>query len=164
MQLYHCNIGYPFLSPDCELLFPSKSVTGANLYSEENLEKWNQITEPEKIGEMCFLHELESRSGHSCVGMFNHRLQIGFMLWFENYDLDRLLQWRYLNRGEYVIGLEPATNYAGGKTQEKQESRIKTLEPGTSVKHKLRFEFFDSLDKLKEVMENLNFAEQISSP
>lgn len=154
MQLYHCNIGYPFLSPGCELLFPSKAVTGANIYSEENLDQWNQITEPEKVGEMCFLHELENRNGHSCVGMFNHKLQMGFMLWFENHDLARFLQWRYLNRGEYVIGLEPATNYAGGKTKEKQENRIKCLKAGENVTHRLKFEFFDSLDKLKNAMES----------
>lgn len=154
MQLYHCNIGYPFLLPDCELLFSTKSVTGANPFSEENKNEWNRIKEPEEIDEMCFIHELESKNGYSCVGMFNHKLQMGLMLRFDNYDLDRFLQWRYLSRGEYVMGLEPATNIADGKTEEKKKGRIKTLDSGKSVKHKLEFWFYDSIEELKNAMEN----------
>lgn len=153
MQLYHCNIGYPFLSPDCELFIPSVSVKGANEFSQENLEKWNMISEPSHIEEMCFLHELKKQGSMNCVGMFNHKWNIGFALRFENHDLDKFLEWRYLNKGEYVIGLEPTTNYAGGKAQERQNSTVKVIAPGESVKHKLEFVFFDSLDEWMRMVE-----------
>lgn len=152
MQLYHCNIGYPFLSPACELFIPSLSVKGANPYSQENIDKWDKIEEPSKVGEMCFWHQLKDQDGTYCVGMFNHEKKIGFSLRFENHDLNRFLQWRYLNKGEYVIGLEPATNYAGGKIEEKTRDVIKKIPPQASVKHKLVFTFVDSVEELKESM------------
>lgn len=152
MQLYHCNIGYPFLSPDCELFIPSSAVRGANPYSEANLDKWDKIEEPSKIGEMCFQHDLPDQDGTSCAGMFNHKKKIGFTLRFENHDLTRFLQWRYLNKGEYVVGLEPATNYADGKAAERERDGIKILEPQSSVRHKLMFEFVDSMEELKRSM------------
>lgn len=154
MQLYHCNIGYPFLSPECELLFPTKSVTGTNNLSVENVKEWNKISEPAETGEMCFIHELEEKNGHRCVGMFNHKLQIGFLLRFEGRDLDKFLQWKYLNPGEYVIGLEPATNYADGKVKERERNQIQTLDAGDSVKHKIEFCFYDSIEALRYAMEN----------
>ena len=152
MQLYHCNIGYPFLSPDCEIIIPSDEVKGGNPYSQENIEKWNMVEEPSHVGEMCFLHQLR-KSGDECrVGMFNNKEKIGFTLSFDGKELERFLQWRYLNKGEYVVGLEPATNYAGGKKNERETDRILKLNPGETKHHRLQFDFYDSREAFDEAM------------
>lgn len=152
MQLYHCNIGYPFLSPACELLVPTEEVRGANPYSQENLEKWDQIEPPSKVGEMCFFHQLKRQGDTSCVGMFNREHQIGFTLRFEHRDLEKFIQWRYLNRGEYVVGLEPATNYIGGRAVERQQEKLKTVPPMSSVRHKIQIDFCEELEKIREAV------------
>ena len=152
MQLYHCNIGYPFLTPDCELIFPSKGVRGANTFSQEHLGLWNVISEPSDIGEMCFIHDLEKKDGMCRLGMFNHKWKIGFVLSFEAEELDKFLQWRYLHKGEYVVGLEPATNYIGGRAEERISDRILTIEPRRTKKHMLQFDFFDDEKMMKEFM------------
>lgn len=149
MQLYHFNIGYPFLSPSCELFIPTEEVKGANEYSERNLGKWNQIGEPSSTGEMCFLHRLKRQGDTTCVGMFNHKLQMGFTLKFDNQTLDKFLQWRYLNKGEYVLGFEPATNYIGGRTEERKKEKLKTLSPRGKETHKLQIDFYDRLEDVK---------------
>lgn len=152
MQLYHCNIGYPFLSPDCEIIIPSDEVKGGNPYSQENIEKWNMVEEPSHVGEMCLLHQLR-KSGDECrVGMFNNKEKIGFTLSFDGKELERFLQWRYLNKGEYVVGLEPATNYAGGKKNERETDRILKLNPGETKHHRLQFDFYDSREAFDEAM------------
>lgn len=153
MQLYHCNIGYPFLSPECEVMIPSQSVTGANPYSERNIEKWNQIDAPSDTREMCFIHRLKNKGDISKVGMFHHKYNIGFTISFENTNLDHFMQWRYLQKGEYVLGLEPATNQIGGKAAEAREKRIKKIPPRSFINHFLQFDFFEDINLMKAFME-----------
>jgi len=153
MQLYHCNIGYPFLSPECEVMIPSQNVVGANPLSEENIEKWNQIEEPSKTGEQCFIHQLKPKSNLSSVGMFNHKHKIGFTISFENSKLDHFMQWKYLNEGEYVMGLEPSTNGIGGKAEERKKTQIKKIAPRSNVEHKIQINFFEDIDSIKMFME-----------
>lgn len=143
MQLYHCNIGYPFLSQECSLYIKSDSVTGANPFSEANKDKWNTMEPPSKIGEMCFIHDIKDENGLCRAGMFNDKLHIGFILSYKKGSLDNFLQWRYLHEGAYVVGLEPATNLIGGKAEERKAGRIKTVNPGSSVKHRLQFDFYN---------------------
>lgn len=150
MQLYHCNIGFPFLSPECELIVPSKSVKGANEYSQQNINCWNVIDEPSEVGEMCFIHELPTLNHTSCVGMYNNKYKMGFLLKFNNESLDKFLQWRYLNQGEYVIGLEPTTNYATGRSLARENQQLKYIGVGEAVQHRIELIFFDSKEKLLE--------------
>ena len=42
------------------------------------------------------------------------------------------------------MGLEPCTNYIGGKSHERQNDTIKVLEPMDSLKHQLIIEFYDN--------------------
>lgn len=78
--------------------------------------------------------------------------RIGFTLSFDGKELERFLQWRYLNKGEYVVGLEPATNYAGGKQNERETDRILKLNPGETKQHRLLFDFYDSREAFDEAM------------
>lgn len=60
-----------------------------------------------------------------------------------NESLDKFIQWKYLNKGEYVIGLEPTTNYTRGKAKEREKDVIKKVAPLSSVKHRLEIDFFE---------------------
>lgn len=97
---------------------------------------------------MCYYHKLKSKNNTSTVGMFNDKLNIGFSLTFEKHILDKFVQWKYLCKGQYVMGLEPSTNYTGGKAEERKNGNIKTLSPLSSVKHQITIKFYDC----KEVM------------
>lgn len=149
MQLYHCNIGYPFLSPECEILIPSYMVNGANEYSQNNIDKWNLISEPSEVGEMCYIHKIKEDKPKR-VGMFSHKWGFGFVLQFEGTDLDKLLQWRCLSKGEYVIGIEPATNFVEGRKIERDKTGLKCIAPGQSIKHKLEIAIYDSYQEIKD--------------
>lgn len=153
MQLYHFNIGYPFLSPKCEIMIPSDEIKGANAYSENNIDKWNKIEPPSKVGEMCFTHRLKKKNDMACVGMFNHEKQLGFTISFEHSNLDHFIQWRYLHQGEYVMGFEPATNEIGGKEAERKENRLKTIQPRSSLQNTIQIDFFEEKNCMKRFVE-----------
>lgn len=151
MQLYHFNIGYPFLSPDCKVFIPTLGVKPANQHSDKYLKEWDKVTEPNFLDEMCYFHDLKDEGGYHCVSIFNQKYQFGFTLKFNHSDLDKFIHWKNLSCGQYVMGLEPATNYIGGRADERMNGRIKTLGPLESIHHKIEIEFFNSIKNMKQL-------------
>ncbi|MDD3339824.1 MAG: DUF4432 family protein [Lachnospiraceae bacterium] len=141
MQLYHFNIGYPFLTPGCEMRIPSEKVMAANGHSANYVSEWNQVGEPNDLDEMCYFHELD-KDGKNSVGIYNKEKKIGFTMTFNHDDLCKFIQWKNLSKGQYVMGLEPATNYIGGKVAERENGEVKKLIPGETKTHRIEIEFF----------------------
>lgn len=141
MILYHCNIGYPFLSPGCEAKIDSHAITPRNAYSAQYQKECLNITKPNKLDEMCYYHEMNNRDGTSLAGIYQPKHEIGFVLLYENHVLDHFVEWKNLSKGQYVLGLEPGSNYVDGKAAERRKEPIKILGPGESVKHKIMFDF-----------------------
>ena len=50
MMLYHMNFGYPMLSPDCELLLPTKKATPRDQEAEKGISEYLKITHPQDVG------------------------------------------------------------------------------------------------------------------
>lgn len=145
MLLYHFNIGYPFLSPDCELQIDSSQVTPANEYSAAYAEQSSVIDEPSDVGEMCYFHNMNAHDGIYRAEIVNRKLGIGFCMSIENQNLDHFIQWKNLSKGQYVLGLEPATNYIGGKAAERETGSIKKIMPQDKAVHTITIDFY-SLD------------------
>lgn len=150
MMLYHFNIGYPFLSPDCEICIQSDKVKSANAYSEELIKGVYEIEMPSMVGERCYFHTMKDYDGLNKAGVFNHRLGIGFSLSYNHESLEHFIQWKNLSNGQYVLGFEPATNYIGGRAEEKKAGRLKKLSAMETVRHTLIIEFYDNLKTFKE--------------
>lgn len=82
--MYHCNLGFPFLDPDCEIILPTRKVTSRDretIGKEADYDKMEMPKdgEPESV----FFHELAAdESGRTFAAAFNQRLGIGIRLDF----------------------------------------------------------------------------------
>ena len=147
MLLYHCNFGYPFLSPALSIVPPkSVRVTPVDAFSEKVMEQRLQIIEPEsERPEEVYAYELDTDEKTACIQLENRALNIGVRMCWNTDVLPLMMQWRSMRCGDYVMGIEPSTNYVYGRKRARQEGALTSIPPYSSVETELRFRFY-SLD------------------
>ena len=56
-MLYHCNLGYPLVSPDLEFVAVDHEIVPRDEAAKQDLANWNNYPEPlEGFGEYCYRH------------------------------------------------------------------------------------------------------------
>ncbi len=153
MLLYHCNIGYPLLTPESEVFIPSIDVKARTRHSLEGLSHWCKLQEPDpNYEEMCFYHKLLKNSRHySTVAVYNPCLKIGIAIEFDANALDYLIQWKMMGAGDYVLGLEPANSTIDGIEDAINNGSIKYLEAGESKDYHLVFKIISGNEEFEQL-------------
>lgn len=141
MLLYHMNLGYPFLDEELLLHIPSVSVRGRTPNAEETLETALKMEKP-TIGyvERCYYHEMKNRAH---VYAFNKKLDTGIKLSFDANDFPCFTEWKMMGIRDYVLGIEPGTNYPDGRARAKKEDALHFLAPGESKEFEIEIEIFE---------------------
>lgn len=153
MIIYHCNFGYPVLSPDSEIFIPSLEVKARNAHAEEGIEVWNQAQEPdEDYEEMCYYHlPKKDADGFGCAAIYNPELDMGIAVQYDTATLDRMMQWKMMGAGDYVMGLEPCNSTIDGIADAVSNGSMKYLAPGESTEHRLVFTILNGKDEFEEL-------------
>lgn len=143
MQLYHCNFGFPVVSQATELLAASAEVKPRDEIAAPGLSEYNHFQSPTSgYEEQVFYHTPKADAqGFAQAALVNRSFGsgqgLGGYVRFALAELPRLVQWKMMGQGTYVCGLEPTTNWAGGRAKERAEGRLQFLEPGESRHYKL---------------------------
>ncbi len=137
--LYHMNIGYPLLSEKAKLVIPSAEITARDDHAAEHLGEWSKLLAPQHgFREMCYYHRLEENS----YGIDNPSIGTSMRISFESDGmLDRLVQWRMLGEGEYVMGLEAASCTLEGRADAVKNGSQKYLDPEQSFTNRFCISF-----------------------
>lgn len=135
--LYHINAGFPIVSPVSRILLPSRVVTPRDLVADEAKEHYNfcHDTTP-GFAEQVYFHELApATDGLAWAGVVNPDLDGGLGLYvkFDTTNLPHLSQWKMMNEGMYVLGLEPSNTYGIGMNKQQARGVLRYLEPGEQV-------------------------------
>lgn len=153
MILYHCNIGYPILSPASEVYIPSSKVTPRTDHSREGLKEWHKTQQADPdYEEMCYYHKLipdRNNLGHAAI--YNPELELGIELEIGLDTLDHFVQWKMMGAGDYVMGLEPSNATIDGIGNAIDNGSMKYLEPGESAEYRLTVRILEG----REAFENL---------
>lgn len=141
MILYHCNIGYPVLSPESEVFIPSAECKPRTEHSKEGLAVWNKLQAPDPdYEEMCYYHKLKSYDGKRArVAIFNPETEVGIGIDFALDTLDHFVEWKMMGVNDYVMGLEPGNSTIDGIADAIENGSMKYLGPGESVEYDLEF-------------------------
>jgi hypothetical protein len=138
--LYHCNFGFPVVSPDSEVLVHDRSVRPRDEAARAGLDDRLRFGPPQPgFAEQVFFHEpLPDREGRACAGVVNRALGFGAFLRWRAAELPVLAHWKMTGEGEYVCGLEPSTHAMTPTRREQRESgAMRELGPGESVSFQL---------------------------
>ncbi len=138
MILYHFNLGYPLLSPTSRLEIPASDIKPRNSRAAEGLNSALEITEPqESFEEQCYYHELtEGR-----VKLTNPTLGIAMEMSFDLAELPFFTQWKLMQAGEYVMGLEPGNCNPDGRAAMRESGKLRFLKPGESARQVISIKF-----------------------
>ena len=136
--LYHCNFGFPLLSPEAELLVDAE-MWARDDAAARGLASWNRFYAPvADYPEQVFYHlPRADEAGYAQAALINRPLGLGAYVRFRLAELPHLIQWKMQERGTYVLGLEPANCWVEGRARDRQRGILRFLEPGERVELRL---------------------------
>jgi hypothetical protein len=142
MILYHFNLGFPLMSEETRLQFPSRRVTPRTpAVPMEDYDKFQAPT----VGysERVYYHdELVTQDGKATAVVENPRFPLpgaagtcvlALAVTFDTATLPHLVEWKMPGTQEYVLGVEPGNCYPDGRVAERERGTLVTLQPGQAV-------------------------------
>ena len=137
--MYHCNMGYPLICEDTEIVIPAQKVVPRNEHSGTGIDSCLKAEKPQKgYEEMCFYHEM---SGCPEVSVYNPVIGKGMKMTFDTKELKCFTQWKMMGEYDYVMGLEPGNCNPDGRDVMRQKGMLEFLQPEEERKQTLKFEF-----------------------
>jgi hypothetical protein len=132
--LYHINCGFPLLDESSALHLSSADIEPYDPNAEAHLGKVLRFSAPRPgFQGQDFLHTMVADSaGYALAAMVNPRLEggLGLYLRFRTNSLPYLNEWKMLDEGDYVVGIEPVNTKIVGRGTLKKEKRLPWIEPG----------------------------------
>lgn len=139
MLLYHCNFGWPVVSPASELLVSDRSVRPRDDAAAAGLDRHTTFEPPDPdYAEQVFFHEPRADAeGYVSAAIVNSGLGFGGYVRYRAAELPCLAQWKMMGVGAYVCALEPANQYETPRRVLREEGRLRYLAPGESIEYRL---------------------------
>ena len=132
--LYHINCGFPLLDVSSRLHLSSVDIEPYDAHAESHLGDVLRFSAPRPgFQGQDFLHTMAADSdGYALAALVNPRLQggLGLYLRFRTDSLPYLNEWKMLDEGDYVVGIEPVNTKVVGRGTLKREKRLPWIEPG----------------------------------
>jgi hypothetical protein len=136
-MLYHCNFGFPVVSADTELLFQTEQTSSRDI--SRGTEDFDRFQDPTAGYSEHVLDHIPrpDETGYARAALVNRALDFGAFIKFRVAELPRLLQWKMMGEGVYVVGLEPTNCGVEGRAKDRERGLLRTLEPGEQVAYRL---------------------------
>jgi len=137
MILYHCNFGFPVISPQTELaVTPSSGTVDArDEVAQRGMGTYArfQAPDPDNTGQVFFHNPTPDANGQVTARLHNPDLGFDAFVRYRAAELPALSQWKNLGPGEYVCAIEPCTNHEAPRVDLHQRQELRSLQPGESV-------------------------------
>lgn len=156
MILYHFNFGFPLMSDETRITFPSKNIIprepGIPL---EGYDKWR--APQDNFDERVYYHEdLSVTKNHDlnkeqAIVLINNPKfpynngqfgSINVKLSWSVKNLPNLIEWYMPGKGVNALGIEPSNCRVAGRVEERKRGTLVTLKPGESVRYELELEIY----------------------
>ena len=141
--LYHCNLGYPFASPELVFDVEAHEVIPRDAEAAAGLAGWDRLDEPRAdYREQCFYHRLPAGpDGMAGIAVENPALGIRLRIEYSAGTLPNFVQWKNCLSGGYALGLEPTNASVLGRAADIGNGTARKIQPGESVEFDLIFRF-----------------------
>lgn len=141
MILYHCNFGFPVVSPDSDVLLDVESTRPRDERAEKGMGQEKHFENPVRdYPEQVFFHKPRAdATGFAQGSIVNRALNFGAYVKWKLDALPFMGQWKLMQAGEYVCALEPANYWETPRAKLREQGRLKMLQPGESVEYELEF-------------------------
>ena len=134
--LYHCNLGFPVVSPDSELVVRDRELKPRDEVARAGIADASRFGPPQAgFAEQVFYHFPETAAdGTAAAAIVNRALGFGAYLRWRAAELPVLAHWKMTGAGEYVCGLEPSMHEMRPTRRElREDGLLRELAPGASL-------------------------------
>ncbi|MDP9383445.1 MAG: aldose 1-epimerase family protein [Chloroflexota bacterium] len=137
MILYHCNFGFPVVSPHSELLASLEDARPRDEAAARGFPGYARFDPPEPdYAEQVFFHKpCVDAQGYSQAAIVNRELGFGAYVRYRAAELPCLAQWKMMGAGDYVCALEPANQWETPRRVLREEGRLRYLSAGEEVEY-----------------------------
>ena len=152
MILYHLNFGWPLVDEGTKILWEGNwesrdSPMDRDIFNEGTDFRTcpGVLDEHSGGGEAAvFIDPKANEQGEYQFGLNNSNLGLEVNVKANKNQLPALTNWQHFGEREYVVGLEPGTNYPIGQSGAREVNRLLFLEPGGTAEYKLQFEILQT--------------------
>jgi Domain of unknown function (DUF4432) len=145
MILYHCNFGWPIVSPDSEITSPSKKIRPRDAAAEPGIKAWHKMDKPTPgYEEQVFFHELEPSEKPLSASIVNEKLGVGVEVLFDSRTLPYMTEWKQMGYADYTVGIEPGNCLPEGRITARRAGRLRVLPPGETEQFSIGFRVLDT--------------------
>ncbi len=155
MYLHHMNIGHPVAGPDTELVASIHGLRVRPGFEQDAANDFRHFAEPElDYPPRVFEHRpVPDADGYAYAALINESLASGSLAISFRYRVDSfpfLNQWKLLDRGDYVVGIEP--NNAGilDRLDARKAGDLRILDPGQAVSYETEIGVLDGRAEIDE--------------
>jgi hypothetical protein len=157
MMLYHINTGFPAVDDNSRLLAPSRTVTPRDADAEEGRECYAQMQPPTHgYREKAYFHDMTAdANGKVTTAIVNADCDggqgFGVYVTYNRAELPWFCEWKMMDEGTYVVGMEPANALVLGRAAEREAGRLQYLEPGERRKYHLEIGAVSGPERIAEM-------------
>ncbi|WP_454878115.1 aldose 1-epimerase family protein [Serratia inhibens] len=166
--IYHSNFGKPLLEEGAVFSAPIKEISPFNDYAKAGLKDWATYQGPTKgFDEMVFnILPYADAQGKTLAMLHNRSGDRGVAIGFDTHQLPLLTLWKNTDteRQGYVTGIEPGTNYAYPVKIEREQGRIKQLQPGQSADFELTYTLLKDAEQVKLYQDKIKTLQGSNQP
>ncbi|HNS50225.1 MAG TPA: aldose 1-epimerase family protein [Anaerolineae bacterium] len=139
MILYHCNLGFPIVSPESSLEVDDISVRPRDAAAAAGLERHAYFDPPVPgYPEQVFFHlPRPGPDGQVTASIANPVLGLSAYVRYRAAELPAFSQWKMMGAGEYVCALEPCTVHETPRSALRREGRLALLDPGEEIHYRV---------------------------
>jgi hypothetical protein len=151
MILYHCNIGWPIVTPESDFISPAPKILPRDSAAEAGMNRWNRFEMPTPgYAEQVFFHYVDRQEPVSAA-ILNYGLNLGVEVIFDGQTLPYLTEWKQMGFGDYVVGIEPGNCLPEGRNAARDAGRLRMLPPGETDTFHVAFRVLTNRRELEAV-------------
>ena len=162
--LYHINTGRPFLEGGARCEIPHRSVAPRDHRASEDIDAWQTFAAPVAgYAEQCyFVEPVTDADGNTQAMLVNQTGDRALSMRFNTGQLPCFTLWKntQAEADGYVTGLEPSTSLPNGRSFERKQGRVISLEPGQSHRTVLELAVHTSLHEVAEARDAVTMLQR----
>ena len=147
MLLYHCNFGWPLVDEGADILWQGewkpRDPENASIFTAGTDFKKCPPPLVSHLGsgeEAAYIDPVKDALGNCVCGLHNPAIGLAVALRFQKKALPTLTNWQHWGQHEYVVGIEPGTNYPIGQAKAREQNELIFLAPGEKRNYELVIE------------------------
>ncbi|MFA4030376.1 MAG: hypothetical protein GDYSWBUE_002110 [Candidatus Fervidibacterota bacterium] len=161
MLIYHCNLGFPIVDEGSRLIAPSIEVIPRDEIAKSGANLWDKVEAPQHgYKEQVFFHTLAAdENGQTVVAMVNDSLLggdgLGVYFRFNINQFPRLIQWKMVGEGTYVIGIEPTNLTIVDRIKAKEQGQLPMLQPMEEREFRIEIGILHGSEEIRSIEEEI---------